>query len=31
MLFEMISLNWFEFVFREIHFVKRFLWPYDIS
>jgi len=31
MLFEMLSWNWFEFHFREIHCLKSFFWPYDIS
>jgi len=31
MLFEMLSWNWYESVFRELHFLKSFFWPYDIS
>jgi len=27
----MLSSNWFKFVFREIHFLKSFFWPHDIS
>jgi len=30
MLFAMLSWNWFELVFHEIHFLKSFFWPYDI-
>ena len=31
MLFVMLSWNWFELVFCEIHFLKSFFWPYHIS
>ena len=31
MLFDMLSWNWFELFFCEIHLLKSLFWPYDIS